>query len=212
MTRRKTLSDHGIANLKPKETARYMAPDPECRGHYIRVMSSGLESFVVIARSPRGKKQVWATIGGADHFTIEEARDKAREAIKRIRAGQPPFEALPPKSESFEAVTREYLKRHVAGNGYLSEREIKRIFEKYVLPTWWTREFVSIRKSDVAKLLDAVEGERRRRWQADKVLITIQGLMRWQANRMDDYACPISGALRRTDPKARVVNYASMRR
>jgi hypothetical protein len=134
MTRRETLSDHGIANLKPKEGARYIAPDPECRGLYIRVMLSGLKSFVVVARSPHGKKQVWATIGGADHFTIEQAREKAREAIKRIRASQPPFEVLPPKSESFEAVTREYLKRHVAGNGHLTAHETKRIFEKYVLP------------------------------------------------------------------------------
>ena len=136
-------------------------------------MPSGLKSFVVVARSPRGKKQVWATIR-ADHFTIEQAREKAGEAIKRIRASQPPFEVLPPKSESFEAVTREYLKRHVAGNGHLTAHETKRIFEKYVLPAWGTREFVSIRKSDVAKPLDAVEGERRHSCQADKVLVTIR--------------------------------------
>src|SRR5947207_2116168 len=111
-------------------------------------MPSGTKSFVVVARSPHGKKQVWATIGGTGHFTIEQAREKAREAIKRIRIGQPPFEALPPKSETFEAVAREYLKRHVAGNGHLRGDETKRIFEKYVLPSWGLREFVSIRKSD----------------------------------------------------------------
>ena len=117
MIRRKTTSDGGIANLKPKEAARYR----EYRGS----LHSGdaLRAESVVVRSPHWKKQVWAPTGGADHFTIEQAREKAREAIKRIRAGQPPFEALPPNSESFEAVAREYLKRHVAGNGHLTARD-----------------------------------------------------------------------------------------
>ena len=95
MIRRKTPPDHGIANLKPKEAARH----PE----YRRSLHSGDALRVKASSSARltAKKPVWAPIGGADHFTIEQAREKAREAIKRIRAGQPPFEVLPPNSESF---------------------------------------------------------------------------------------------------------------
>jgi len=43
---RKTLSDKGVAALNPR-AARYALPDPELRGHYVRVQPSGAKSFVV---------------------------------------------------------------------------------------------------------------------------------------------------------------------
>lgn len=87
MTVRKTLSDKGVAALRPA-AARYAKPDPELRGHYVRVTPNGQKSYVAVARSPSGK-QVWTTIGDTGVFRIEEARSHAREAIKRIRAGMP---------------------------------------------------------------------------------------------------------------------------
>ena len=78
MARRKTLSDIGVAALKPR-AARYTEPDPELRGHYIRVTPTGSKSFVAVARDPAGK-QVWATIDSTDKITIDEAREKARNA------------------------------------------------------------------------------------------------------------------------------------
>ena len=87
--RRKTLSDAGVADLKARP-ARYTFSDPELRGHYVRVMPSGAKSFVAVSRDPNGK-QVWATIGAADMMGIEKAREDARDAIKRIRAGLPPM-------------------------------------------------------------------------------------------------------------------------
>jgi integrase len=81
-----------VAKLKPGEK-RLTLPDPELRGHYIRITTKGAKSFVAVARDPDGK-QVWATIGGCDVLTIAEARDKAREAIQRIKSGQPAFEAV----------------------------------------------------------------------------------------------------------------------
>ena len=37
---RKSLTDKGVAALKPRAT-RYAFPDPEMRGHYVRVQPSG---------------------------------------------------------------------------------------------------------------------------------------------------------------------------
>jgi hypothetical protein len=71
-------------------------------------MPSGVKSFVALARAPHAKRQVWTTIGRDDNFTIEQAREKAREAVKRIRAGQTAFVPSPSKPESFEVVSREY--------------------------------------------------------------------------------------------------------
>jgi hypothetical protein len=44
---RKTLSDKGVAALKPR-AGRYAFPDPELRGHYVRVQPSGAKSFVAV--------------------------------------------------------------------------------------------------------------------------------------------------------------------
>ena len=56
---RRTLTDKGVAALKPSESCS--VPDPEMPGHYIRVMPPGQE-LRGIARAPNGK-QVWHTIG-----------------------------------------------------------------------------------------------------------------------------------------------------
>src|SRR5262245_39718322 len=116
---RKTLSDKGVAALKPR-AARYALPDPELRGHYVRVQPSGAKSFVAVTLDPHGK-QVWATIGAADVLTIVEARERAREAIKRIKGGQPAFEAPAAKAATFEEIAEHWLKRHVRAKGLRSE-------------------------------------------------------------------------------------------
>jgi hypothetical protein len=76
LTRRKTLSDLGVQNLKPR-SARYVIPDSELGGHYVRVMPTGSKSFVALARDPNGK-QVWATIGATDLYEIDKSRERAR--------------------------------------------------------------------------------------------------------------------------------------
>ena len=51
---RKSLSDAGVAALKPR-AARYAFPDPELRGHLIRIQPSGAKSYVAVTRDPAGK-------------------------------------------------------------------------------------------------------------------------------------------------------------
>ena len=151
---RKTLSDKGVAALKHRDR-RYTHPDPELRGHWVRVQAppSTVKSFVVVARNPDGK-QVRATIGPIDALTINEAREKARATLQRIRAGLPASEA---KGESFADVVARWRKRHVEANALRSAREINRLLDTHVLPAWRGRAFTSIRRSDVAELLDHVE-------------------------------------------------------
>ena len=86
-----------------------------------------------MARDPYGK-QIWSNIGAVDVLSINEAREKAREAIKRIKAGLPAFEPPSVKPDTFKAVAENWLKRHVAKNKLRSEREIRRVLERYVYP------------------------------------------------------------------------------
>jgi integrase len=197
---RKSLTDKGVAALKPRAT-RYAHPDPELRGHYVRVQPGGAKSFVAVALDPHGK-QVWATVGPCDVLAISEARERARKAIARIREGKPAFEAPKAKAESFEFVAEQWLKRHVDAKGLRSGHEVRRLLRAHVYTAWKGRAFLDIRRSDVAGLLDAVEDDHGAR-QADYVLAIVRGVMNWFATRHDNYVPPIVKGMRRTVPKER---------
>src|SRR5262245_22600149 len=197
---RKSLTDKGVAALRPR-AARYAHPDPELRGHYIRVQPSGVKSFVAVTLDPHGK-QVWATLGTTDVLAIADARERAREAIRRIRDGLSAFEAPAAKPETFETVAEQWLKRHVHAKKLRSEHEVRRLLRAHVYPRWGERAVLDIRRSDVAALLDEVEDDHGAR-QADCVLAIVRGIMNWFATRHDDYVPPIVRGMRRTVPKER---------
>ena len=200
MARRETLNDNKILQLKPK-AKRYAKPDPDLRGHYVRVTPKGAKSFVAVARDPDGK-QVWATIGGCDVLTIADAREQAREAIQRIKAGQPAFEAPPVKPDTLKDIAESWMQRHVRAKELRTEPEISRILNKYIYPTLKDRDFETIKRSDVTKLLDMVEDGSGPR-QADTVLATLSSIMHWHAARADDYVPPLVRGMSRYDPHAK---------
>ena len=200
MARRKTLTDNMVAKLKPGPK-RMTLPDPELRGHYIRVMPTGAKSYVAVARDPGGR-QIWATIGSTDVYTIDEAREKAREAIKRVKAGQSAFEPPPVPPDSFKAVAENYVERHVKAKELRSQPEIERLLERNIYPIWKDREFASIRRGDVTKLLDMVQ-DANGASTCDHTLAVVRGIMNWYESRSDDYISPIARGMRRTDPKSR---------
>ena len=178
MAQRKTLTDRMLARLKPGPK-RITLPDPELLNHYVRITPKGAKSYVAVARTPGGK-QIWATLGSTDHYSIAEAREQAREVIRRVKAGLPAFEPPEAKPDSFKAVAENWMRRHVKARGLRSEYEIARILSKHVYPAFGDREFVTIKRSDVTALLDMVEDGSGPR-QADCVLGVLRGLMNWHA-------------------------------
>jgi integrase len=180
---RKTLTDKSVAAIKPRAKT-YTHSDPMLPGHYVRVTPSGSKSYVAVARDPRGK-QVWTTIANAALIGIEEAREEAREVIKRVKGGQD--RAGP---QTFESVANEWLHRHVDAKGLRSVYEYKRLLHKHLLPEWGGRDFTSIKRTDVAKLLDTVEDEAGAR-SADYVLSLISGIANWYAKRDGEYVSPL---------------------
>ncbi|MGB6769086.1 MAG: tyrosine-type recombinase/integrase [Methyloceanibacter sp.] len=190
---RKTLTEKGVAALKARSKL-YAHPDPQLPGHYVRVTPAGSKSFVAVARDPRGK-QVWITIGSAAHIGIAEARERAREAVLRIKAGED--RAGP---QSFQSVTEEWLKRHVDAKGLRDAYEMRRVLTKHVSPEWAGRDFESIRRGDVAKLLDKVEDESGART-SDKALSVISGICHWYEKRHEDYVSPIIRGMKRYSSK-----------
>ncbi len=196
--RRKSMT-HKMVLALPKKRRRYIVSDPEQRGMYVRVPPAGPNVYAVVARDLY-KKQVWHTVGSADVMGIEEARDKARAAIARIKAGLPAVEPLRVKPDAFKSVAEDWLKRHVAKGKLRTQPEIERCLTKYVYPHWEDRDFVSIKRSDVASLLDVIEDENGPR-QADLVLGIIRGIGNWFASRDDTFTSPF--AARYAPPQGR---------
>src|SRR5262249_53642580 len=102
------MSDKGVAKLK-RRRKRFAKPDPELRGHWSRVETSGAKSCWTVARDPK-QKQIVTFVGSCDAMTIEEARAKARTMLNRVRAGLP---AIEPKGETFDTVIADWRKRYV---------------------------------------------------------------------------------------------------
>jgi integrase len=86
-------------------------------------------------------------------------------------------------------------------NGLRSEKEITRLLRVHVFPAWKDRAFLSIRRSDVAALLDRIQDDHGAR-QADYVLNVVRSIMNWYATRHDDYTPPIVRGMRRQNQKA----------
>jgi integrase len=192
---RRTLTDSMVANLKAK-SARYNYADPGLPGHYVRVGTTGATSYAVVARDPDGK-QIWHTIGSTTLHTIAEARELAREAIKAIKTGAPRG-----GPETFGIVTEQWLARHVRSKGLRSEGHIRRCLSLHVLPVWGSRDFASIKRRDVAALLDEIE-DNSGAPMADKVLAFISGICNWYTSRNDDYVSPVTRGMRRSSTKER---------
>ena len=188
------LTDKSIAALKVAK--RTNIADPKLAGHYVRVTPNGAKSFCAVARDPRGK-QVWYTIGSASECTLEEARDKARDAMKAIRTG-----GNREGPQSYESVAKDWLKRHIDARGVISAKAKRRTLENHILPEWGGRDFESIKRVDVALLLDRVE-DKAGQCAADNVLNVIRSIGNWYATRNDDYTSPVIRGMRRSNPKER---------
>jgi integrase len=201
MTRRKHLTDHQVRAL-PIKNRRYFFADPELSGHYVRIMPTGSKTFVAVTRDPTGK-QVWSSIGGSDLWKIEESRDEARTIVKRIKKGLAAKEAPPVQPDSFADVAANWIERHVEKQKLISQSEIKRVLAKYIMPTFGARAFITIKRSDVASLLDKIEDQSGAH-QADVALSIMRRIANWHSNRDDSYISPFSvKGMKRTRAKPR---------
>src|SRR5262245_57701445 len=190
MTRRHRLDDAGVAKLKAKGK-RYTHADPELPGHYVRVSTRGEKSFVVVSRDKTGK-QIWRTVG-APPMPIDDARDKARKFIRGLREAS---------VDSFEGVAEQWFQRNVIKNKHRSADQTRRILNQKIIPVLGDRDFNSIKRSDIARLLDGIEDNSGPR-AADMTLTVIRQIMNWQAARDDNYNSPLVRGMSRDARTAR---------
>jgi integrase len=174
----KRLDDARVAKLKVK-AKRYAVPDPELRGHYVRVSTRGLKTFWAVTRDPNGK-QFWRMIGEASKMSIDGARQEAAKVIRSIRGAAP---------DSFEAIAEQWLKLHCAKLRPDSVAEYRRSVRR-MAEAWEGRDLASIERDDITKLLDVLEQKHGTR-AANYALQTFRALANWHQSRTRHYRSPI---------------------
>jgi integrase len=181
----RSFTDRSVAALKPKAKL-YTFPDPLLPGHYIRVMPTGAKSYLTIARDPSGK-QVWSTIGKANEFGIDYARDEARKELQRIKRVGP---------MCFQVVAEEWLKRHVNEKGLRSDYEYRRMLKKHVFPIWGGKDIAAIDRELVTALQDKIQDEHGTRT-SDKVLSLVATIFAFHQKRTSSFTSPVVAGMKR---------------
>jgi integrase len=204
--RAKRLSDEGVAKLAIK-SKRYAVPDPELRGHYVRVAPTGVKSFWVVTRDKSGK-QKWVRLGDTGDLGIEGARDRAMTQLRLIRNST---ETTIVVNTSFEAVAAKWLELHVERSKLRSEQTIRRFVKRLILPAFAGMDFVDVRRRHISELLDKIQKESGTRT-ADYILSIISKMCRWYALRDDEYESPIVPGMKRgrNTARTRVLNDAEI--
>ncbi len=205
----KVLTVKAIDALKPAPRGcRYNVADAIVPGFGVRVTDKGSKSYVVTSRFPGSQNPTRRTIGKVGSIELADARTVARDWLGMLLRGvdpslnviaDPDVEVKNP--QTFEDIATQFLKLHVCRNKLRSAGEIERLINREMMPKWRTREFVSIRRADVAKLLDDIE--ERAPVLADYVLAVISKICNWYMARNDDYVSPIVRGMRRTKPRQR---------
>jgi len=197
MLRSKRLDDDGVAKLKIP-AKRVTIPDPECRGHYVRVTPKGHKTFWAVARDPSGK-QMWKLIGDADAMKIEDARDKARKIIRAIRAA---VAGEITEDTTFEGIAMGWFKARVVDRKLRSETKTGALLKKRIIPAFAGMEFVDVRRKHITTLLDQIQARSGVR-QADIALSIISGICGWHGKRDEEYDSPIIRGMKREEKNDR---------
>ena len=199
MLAKRPLTERTIAALKPAPKAR-LVWDAIVPGFAVRVGTTGAKSFLLVARfgSPNPTARSLGKVGA---ITLEDARIRAREWLKLAAAGSDPAAvAVAAQRDTLGAICAEYLARE--GSKLRSARWIQSALERLVLPTLGPRQIAEVRRSDVIRLLDAIE-DSRGPVMANRTLAILGRVMNWHAGRSDDYSSPIIRGMARRKEVAR---------
>jgi integrase len=184
------------ANLEPD-----VYWDASLPGFGLKVTKTGHKSYVVQYRN-RQRKSAQMTLNAV--LGLSEARREAKAILGQVAKGADPVaekrQAAQASEDTVRAVAESYLRRE--GPKLRSAAERRKTFERLILPTWGPRQIDSIRRSDIVKLLDAIEDKSGPRM-AQLALAYISRLFTWYAGRSDDFRSPVIRGMGRVNVKER---------
>jgi len=144
--------------LKPPSTGQVEYPDSLVPGLRVRVGSSGAKTFILRKRVGGRARNLTLDRYHERRFTLADARKKARALISDIEAGAEPTAATGrSKAGSTTGTVKSLFDDYKKAKANLrSIGEIKRIFEKYVIPELGGRLADSVTRADITRLIDGI--------------------------------------------------------
>jgi integrase len=150
------FTDMMIRKLKPDEK-KYLRS--EGNGFTIRVLTSGGKRWLYIY-SLNGKRREMP-LGNYPEMSLEEARVRFGEAMKKVKSGKDPMAEQEAEAEArrtaptLKDLCEEYIERH-AKRFKKAWEEDQRILTRDVIPAWGGRKAAAILKRDVINLLEGI--------------------------------------------------------
>lgn len=163
-----------VTNAKPKEN-RHEIADTEQPGLRLVVQPTGVKSWVYRYERDDGKS-VKVTLGratGSGALSLQQARNAANDARRLRSLGKDPaahrkaehaaelakIEADQKEARRKDDVVERVLDRFYADHvdNLKSAREVKRLLDKEVRPTWKGRRVDDIARADAIKLIDNIK-------------------------------------------------------
>ena len=147
------LTAKAIGALKPGDD-RVDYFDESLPGFFVRVTPSGVKTFGVMYRIGNHLRRY--TIGTTDKWTLADARDEAREALRGAARGNDP--ALNKQAErtadTFSELVEVYLEKHATNKR--SGREDKRILNKYLVPKLRHMRAKDVTRAQIRLILEEI--------------------------------------------------------
>lgn len=153
------FSDKYIQHLKPTDTKYYVR---EARGFAIRVLTTGVKTFIYIYTLNGRRKEL--NLGIYPDVKLSEARAKYLDAYKLVSKGIDPQEhnkameeaAKKETDNSFSRFAKLYLeqKQETFSPGWL--KTVKGALNNDLLPEWKDKHISEIHRRDVIDMLDKV--------------------------------------------------------
>jgi integrase len=180
------LTDITLRRIKAAEK-RQEIPDGLCPGLYLVVQAkTGNKSWAVRYRYQGRPKKL--TLGNVEAIPLREARERARKAKEIVRAGRDPA-AHQDEEPTVAAVIEKFSMLRLSqlkGGG-----EFRRHLDREIIPVLGARPLRSIRRQDVANLLDDIV-KRGAPVAANRALTALQMMMNWAADRYLEGVNPIA--------------------
>jgi integrase len=189
------LTAAAVARAKAPSSGQTDYFDMAYPGLALRVTAKGVKSWTYHARV-RGKLKR-ATLGRYPDLTLAEARKQAGETAEMMHRGDDPTEAKrkarraasQPIRDTVAAVAAEWLKRDQAGNR--SKDEVRRIFDRDVLPLWGELGIKDIGRREVIELIDGIV-DRGAPTMARRIHAHLHRMFRWAVGRAVIEANPMA--------------------
>lgn len=205
------LTDAAIKGLKGSPDGRVEIADKVVNGLRLRVGKSGTKTFIV--RKRVGSRLSNVTVGRYHdpRFKLADARKMARTMLNDIEGGGDPRSGRPVRGAlTVRALFDDYL---LAKAKLRSIGEIKRIFERDVLPVIGDRLADAVTRADVTRLVDTIAA-RGTPYMARNVAAHLSAFYGWampRLDRLDSNPCRDAGKPDKPRTRERVLTDGELR-